>query len=524
MRKAMKTVARNQVNYKAALAVAIGLLVLSLIPLYALGMKAHPCADDYLYGVKTGEVWRETHSFVAVLKEAWSVTRESYNTWQGNSAALFLMCLQPAVFGAKWYPVAPVLLLTSFVLAMMYFFTNALRRLLNAERAVAWTVAALITFCAVQFTYKPSDAFYWYNGGIYYTFFFSLSLFLYGLVITVVKAEKTGAKIAATAGAAVLAFIVGLGNYSTALYTSVLTVVLCVFLFIKKNRAAWPVLAVALVGIGALLLSVFAPGTAVRQDASGESAGVFKALLYSFAYGGYSLADSLDVPVIALWAGLTPLLFSLTGRTSYRFKHPFLVLILTFGMYCSQGTALFYARGIRMPPRMSNIIYFNAYLLVAFNLCYFLGWVRRGIVDGRFKEFFGGQAGSRFGEACEEIASRPRAARVFAALMAAVFVVGCVGMCRVSENESGGARFSLEPLSVKAAFTLATGEASKYDEEMSAREKYLDELPDGTDAVVEKLSSYPEELVHGDVDGNTETFSNIVTAAFFGLGSIRVAE
>ena len=168
----MKTVARNQVNYKAALAVAIGLLVLSLIPLYALGMKAHPCADDYLYGVKTGEVWRETHSFVAVLKEAWSVTRESYNTWQGNSAALFLMCLQPAVFGAKWYPVAPVLLLTSFVLAMMYFFTNALRRLLNAERAVAWTVAALITFCAVQFTYKPSDAFYWYNGGIYYTFFF----------------------------------------------------------------------------------------------------------------------------------------------------------------------------------------------------------------------------------------------------------------------------------------------------------------------------------------------------------------
>ena len=91
----MKTVARNQVNYKAALAVAIGLLVLSLIPLYALGMNAHPCADDYLYGVKTGEVWRETHSFVAVLKEAWSVTRESYNTWQGNSAALFLMCLIP---------------------------------------------------------------------------------------------------------------------------------------------------------------------------------------------------------------------------------------------------------------------------------------------------------------------------------------------------------------------------------------------------------------------------------------------
>lgn len=520
--KAMKTVADNR--YRAALAIAIGILVLSLIPLYALGMKAHPCADDYLYGVKTGEVWRETHSLTAVLKEAWRVTRESYNTWQGNSVALFLMCLQPAIFGAKWYAVAPVLLLTAFVLAMMYFFTNALRRLLNAERAVAWMAAALITFCAVQFTYKPSDAFYWYNGGLYYTFFFSLSLFLYGLVITVVKAKNIGGRIAAAFGAAVLAFLVGMSNYSTALYTAVLLTVLAVFLFIKKNRAAWPVLVIALVGIGALLLSVFAPGTAVRQGASGESTGVFKALLYSFAYGGYSLADSFDVPVIILWAGLTPLLFSLTGRTSYSFKHPFLVLLLTFGMYCSQGTALFYARGIRMPPRMSNIIYFNAYLLVAFNLCYFLGWVRRGIVDGRFSRFFGGRFGARFGEACEEIVSKRKAAWVFAAVMAAAFVIGCVGMCRVTENETGGAKFTLQPLSANAVYTLATGEASRYDDEMSAREKYLEELPDGTDAVVDKLTAYPEVLVHGDIDGNTDSFSNIVTAAFYGLGSLRVAE
>ncbi|MBO7090000.1 MAG: hypothetical protein J6W70_08855, partial [Lentisphaeria bacterium] len=130
----------------------------------------------------------------------------------------------------------------------------------------------------------------------------------------------------------------------------------------------------------------------------------------------------------------------------------------------------------------------------------------------------------RFGEACEEIVSKRKAAWVFAAVMAAAFVIGCVGMCRVTENETGGAKFTLQPLSANAVYTLATGEASRYDDEMSAREKYLEELPDGTDAVVDKLTAYPEVLVHGDIDGNTDSFSNIVTAAFYGLGSLRVAE
>ncbi|MBP1587216.1 MAG: hypothetical protein ILO53_02290 [Clostridia bacterium] len=521
---------------KIALIIAVGLLVLSLIPLYALGMHAHPAADDYSYGLATATVWQETHSFGAVLREAMRVTVDTYGSWQGNYAAIFLMCLQPAIFGSQWYPLTAVILLTAFVLAMLFFFVTALRRLLNADRTVSWTAASLITFCALQFTYVPADSFYWFNGGIYYTFFFSVSLFLYGLIIIVVKAKSPGPAIAAAAGALPLAFLVGGSNYSTALYTVVILCVLCVLLFAKRRRSAWPVLALTAVVIGALLLSILAPGNTIRQAASGEGAGVVKAFLYSFAYGGYSLANGLSVPVLALWVLLAPILYKLTGRTSYRFRCPLLVLILTFGMYCSQGTALFYARGLRMPPRMSNIIYFSAYLLIGFNLTYLLGWARRRFggkasasqpghpSPGQSVNQSAEQPESLLDRSCESLVSNPKHGLLFAAIMALVFIVGCVGLCRVSENESGGAAFSLKPFSVSAAYSLLSGEAAEYDAGMRAREDYLSSLPEGADVTVEELPAYPEALVHSEISEDPEYFGNAMLAGYYDLGSVTLVK
>lgn len=497
---------------KIALFAALGILVLSLIPLYALGLYAHPAADDYSYGLAAASVWQETHSFGAVLREAFRVTLDVYESWQGNFAAIFLMCLQPAIYGSGWYPLTAFILLTAFVLSMLFFFTTALKRLLNAGRAVSLTAAALVTFCALQFTYVPSDSFYWYNGGIYYTFFFSLSLFLYGLIIISVKSGRTGVRIASSLGALPLAFLVGGGNYSTALYTAVLLCVLCVLLFIKKNRSAWPVLIVTLTALAALTVSILAPGNAIRQASAGDNADVFNAFIYSFAYGGYSLANGLSVPVLALWAGLVPLLYVLAGKTSYKFRYPLLVLLLTFGMYCSQGTALFYARGLRMPPRMSNVIYFNAYLFIGFNLCYVLGWARRRFGEGRFASL------------CEDLRTKTKPAAVFAAALVLTFCVGCVGLCRVTDNGSGGADFSLKPLSVSAAFTLLNGDASRYDAGMKAREDHLAAQPEGSDVTVEKLDVYPEDLVHAEISEDPLYFANTMLAVYYHLGSVTLAE
>ena len=191
-----------------------------------------------------------------------------------------------------------------------------------------------------------------------------------------------------------------------------------------------------------------APGNAVRQSVAGPSSGVAKALIYSFAYGGYSLANGLNVPVLLMWLGLAPALYKLASKTPFRFRYPLLVLLFTFGIYSSQGTALFYAQGLRMPPRMSNIIYFNAYLFIAFNLTYILGWVHRHF------------AGGRFAALCESLTDKPKKYTRFALLLFLAFAAGCIGLTQVSERESGGAEFSLQPLFASLIKTETTSAVS----------------------------------------------------------------
>ena len=498
---------RYKKRFAAVLAV---IFLLALIPLYRLAFYAHPSVDDYYYGAETAALWQESGDVGAVLRLSGDLMRESYEQWQGNFAAIFLMRLQPGIFGEGAYAAAPILLLTAFCAAFLTCVYLAARRLLKAGKAAALCAALAVTFCALEFCYRPVDSFYWYNGGIYYTFFFSLSLFLYALLIQAGTGKTKGGRLAAAIAAAPLAFLIGGGNYSTALSCAVLLASVGVFLFLTK-RKSWIPAAVCLAALlVSLLISVAAPGNAVRQSYTGESSGVVKALVYSFAYGGYSLAEGLKVPVIALWIALLPLLYRLGGRTSFQFRYPLLVLLFTFGLYSSQGTALFYAQGLRMPERMSNIIYFNAYLFTAFNLAYLCGWLRRRFPGNVLEKISG------------RLASSEKHLTRFALVCALLFALGCLGLCRVSEGEDGGAAFDPEPLSVNAAYSLLSGEAARYDAEMKARAAYLSEQPEGADAVLEPLAAAPKALVHSDITEDPENFKNDHLAWYYHLGSVRL--
>ena len=74
------------------------IFILSLIPLYIIGKYNHPSVDDYYYGVETAKVYRDTGSVSQVISTSFDEMKNTYNDWQGNFAAIFLMRLQPAVF------------------------------------------------------------------------------------------------------------------------------------------------------------------------------------------------------------------------------------------------------------------------------------------------------------------------------------------------------------------------------------------------------------------------------------------
>ena len=90
-----------QARKKVYLWLLILLSLCALIPLAVLSKYNHQSGDDYGYAYRTFQIWRETHSFWNVIKEAFATSAEFYQKWQGLYASAVLLALE-APFGVAF--------------------------------------------------------------------------------------------------------------------------------------------------------------------------------------------------------------------------------------------------------------------------------------------------------------------------------------------------------------------------------------------------------------------------------------
>ena len=210
----------------------LGLIVLlvmliALVPLYIVADYAHPSVDDYSYGKLTAEVWEQTGSFGSVLATAWERTAYTYETHQGTFVSVFLMRLQPGIFGEDYYFLTTVFLLSTFLFCSILFYYAFFNRIFRAGRMKSWIIAGVLSLGAMEFTHVASDSFYWYNGGVTYTFFYSMEVLLFALLIYMYTAKKKVVKSLLCFVCMLLAVIACGGNYVTSLVTLELLVCIC---------------------------------------------------------------------------------------------------------------------------------------------------------------------------------------------------------------------------------------------------------------------------------------------------------
>ena len=542
--------------------------ILSVIPLYVIGMYAHPSVDDYYYGTETVQVWNETHSFASVVKCSFDEMINTYNIWQGNFSAIFLMRLQPGIFGEQYYFIAPLILLSAYMGFSIFFFYTALKKIFKADSYLAATVGICLTFVSMQLCATPSDSFYWFNGAIYYTFFYSLMLFLFALLIRMRTAKAAGT-IIITAISSVSAFLIGGSNYAAALFMCIILALSAgaavYFVILRKNKVIRPYhmaayIIVAAAAMAGLFISMAAPGNALRQQSVGGSTGIVRTFVYTFAFGGYSIAKVLNAPCLIFFICMIPVFYRIARRSGFTYRYPLLVAVFTFGLYCSMGTPVFYAQGLRMPYRMMNIIFFAAYVLITFNLIYFLGWIGNKFESKTYKQLIGGSTASyacsmqgyKFesktfkqliggSTACEKPAmiktdraciilekvidcffEKIKASRKNALLALAIslcaFVIACIGCIEVGETEykSGDAGFGKLPLSAAATLSLINGDAKTYDCELTARDEYLRSTGDDEQFVtVPTLSKRPAPIYHSDITDDPGDWHNAHVAMYY---------
>ena len=157
-----------------ALAVALCvLLAISLVPILQLSRYSRPAYDDYGYGLYTH---RALESGGSLFGAVWYTVKQNYLTWQGSFAAMALMALTPLIFSEQLYWITTGVMLASLIFGTVKLSHTLVCRLLKGEWWQCALVCVPMLLLSIQFVPSPWEAFYWWNGAVYYTFTYGISL------------------------------------------------------------------------------------------------------------------------------------------------------------------------------------------------------------------------------------------------------------------------------------------------------------------------------------------------------------
>lgn len=479
----MKLQSSRRITSRALAVLVLAALLMCLIPLLVMGHYDVPCADDYNYGVNTRAVLRSGGSFFQVLGAALQRTIVTYRIWQGSYSAVFLMCLQPSVFSESLYFLTPWLMLGSLLGGLICLSLVLFRRVLILPRSMAFIFAGTVGILWILLVPVPVQSFYWFNGSVYYTFYFGVSLA--ALALAVRHGQKGGHLVSLC----LLGFFLGGGNLVTGLSLAILSVSsLLLLFFFRKREQAKRLLLPSLVLLACFLVNIAAPGNAIRALSVEHVPNAFGAIPDSFkAAFSYGLRW-LRLPVIAALLFLALVFWELVPASSFSFRFPALVTLYSFCLYAAMFCPTMYAMGTAGDWRLTDIIFYGYLLLLAMNVLYWVGWFSR--------------RRERQGEA------RPLSLR--RVLVCLVLCLLCLG---VSAKLTGG-------ISLASAFTaLRSGQAETYAREN--RERLLI-LHDETirDAELEPYSDPPYLLFFDDITSDPKNWRNEGVQVFYDKDSV----
>lgn len=463
------------------LALTFLFLLLSLVPLFYIAVYNHPCADDFSYSAAVANV--KGDGFLACLLAAFGQIKRFYFGWQGTYSAVFMMSLSPSAFSEGLYALVPYFLLLLFSLATVFLFKTVLGKYFKAP-TLEWLPVSLVTvFLSVQLLPSLVQGFYWYNGAVYYCFYYSLALLDLCLMLLYLKEGKRHRLFL---GIFLAAFIGG-GNYVTALTLSLSLMLLVLWGFLSKSPRKWGLLIHLLVLLAGFAVSITAPGNAVRQAQFPDSPGLFEAIFLSFESAFFYIKEWASLPLLFGLLFALPYFWRMAKGSAFSFRLPLLVTLLSFCFFAAGFAPPIYAMGYPGDGRLLNILYFSFVLFGMLNGFYWCGWVQK-----------------TFGEKICLPGKK---------LLIPLFLFLCGILTVLSPDASMNIALS----------SLRSGEAQKYDREIEAR-IVLYEDPDVADMVVAPLSVRPRALFFEDITADPENWKNISLCNFYQKNTVRLTE
>lgn len=426
--------------------ILLGAALAALVaPLLWLGRYNVPCYDDFNYALDVTAAWNDTHSLGAVLGAAFAQTARLYRDAQGTFSGLFLMSLGPLTFGEEWYALVPWIMLAALCAGTAFFFSTLFEKVFGVSRAAALIAAFLTLMLQIELVPDAAQSFYWYNGSVYYTFMYALSLVLYSLLIRMVLERTPARRAALTAACTLLAVVQGGGNFVSGLVSALVLAGLLAGLAPKKHPALRWMLLPAAAFAASFAACLLAPGNSARLSDYAWEPNVLLALRLALGFMFSEASRWLGLPVLLILALLTPVFWHAARRSGFAFPLPGLVWIGSAALYGAMYCPSAYTELSFGPKRMYDIIFYGFILLWMVDWCYLVGWLAAR--DRRLR--------------AEEDAGEPAktVSVLYSACIAGVFalMVLTVGNTHLSDREPVYFFTSLE-----AVYSLRSGEAATY--------------------------------------------------------------
>ena len=206
--------------------------ILSLIPMFVIGLYNYPSADDYSIGSNVRQTWVVSHSVIQTVWQAVLRSVEDWMIWMGYFTSNFLMAIPPCVFGEKWYALTTVIMVGSISLATSYLLYQIFVKVLKADKYISQTVICIMLFFTMQCMVGRVEAFYWYCGAANYMLTHSLSMWFYGMLVSLAVSRHKKIFVAAATG---LGFLVGGANQMTALNVAIVLLIAVIFILYTKK-------------------------------------------------------------------------------------------------------------------------------------------------------------------------------------------------------------------------------------------------------------------------------------------------
>lgn len=362
-------------------------LILIALPLLILGHFDYPSADDWSLGKLTSQAVKNGEGIIGVLKQAMRSVLLWREKGEPRFSAAFLGTLQPGIWGEHFYRITPWLMIGSVIFSEILLCTYLLKDEEKVNNKMVLPVVIPSLLIQILCVPYPVESFYWYVGGVNYTFAFSLSLVLLYLFFRLKEGNmRKGKTIFWMISGGALAFIIGGNNYSASLSSTCVFISLSLFFLCKDRKAFIRTMPITIMVTIGLVLCLVAPGNQIRlnDEFGGSTTGAAYAIWMSLCRSCINMYSWTSMKIIIMIILTAPFFWRAMRQLKYSFKYPVVFTMFTFGIYASQIAATMYVDGSTGGRRMADILYYGYHVWMLLNEGYWIGWLQRR----RFTEKF----------------------------------------------------------------------------------------------------------------------------------------